>query len=115
MRSLCFWFVYFTLDAVYKVKAGLIMVLSKTVKPIVQAITQIVLYENVAIWKRGPRNQTRKSPDLFGNLVFRFSMNTVKKPVMFCTFKCNYFFPYLVDKIYLRDKESSYKFLGLCI
>ena len=32
MSSLCFWCVYFALDAVYKVKAGFIMVLIRTVK-----------------------------------------------------------------------------------
>ena len=31
MIRLCFWFVYFTLDAVYRVKAGFIMALIRTV------------------------------------------------------------------------------------
>ena len=32
MRSLGFWFVYFTLDAIYKVKTGFIMAILRKVK-----------------------------------------------------------------------------------
>ena len=57
-------------------------------------------------------NQTRKSPDVFGNREFRFSMDTVilKNPVMSCTLEYNYFFTYMVEKIYLRDKNQATNF-----
>ena len=41
MSNLCFWVVYFTIDAVYQVKAGFKMVIIRTLKSWQLAVIQI--------------------------------------------------------------------------
>ena len=51
MSSLCFWFVFFTLDAVYKVKAVCIMVLARTTQIMATYLYQFTPNYKINIYK----------------------------------------------------------------